>query len=90
MNLQALDAEDQATKATLEHSTNDPDIFDKHMEAYDNSKTLKTLNFLYSFIVGVLTSRLTAKLPRNKLLGILMALMSFVASRKFLKMENSK
>lgn len=90
MDIQAIDTDDEATRDTIEKDGKDLDIFDKHMKSYDNSKTLKTLNFIYSLIVGILTSRLTVRLPRNKLLGILMALMSFVVSRQFLKVEGSK
>ena len=66
-------------------STANTDIFDKHMQAYDSSKTLKTLNLIYSLIVGILTSRLASKkLPTHKLLGFFMALLSFATSRRFL------
>ena len=65
------------TNANLSQHNHEADIFDKHMEAHDKSKTLKTINLIYSLIVGILSSQLASKLPRHKLIGVLLALLSF-------------
>ena len=86
-----MDAEQFPLESTSTEVTQlDPahkDIFDKHIKAYNQSKTLKTLNLIYSLIVGILTSRLASKIPRGKIIGMVTAIISYLVSRKFLQIN---
>ena len=55
---------------------------------HNQSNTVKILNLIYSFIVGVLTGFISKKYFRyNKVIGIVMALSSYSASKKFLSTD---
>ena len=64
------------------------DVFKHHIESYDNSKTVKALNFLYSLIVSLVSNVAARKFTKyNKINGMLMGLISFILCRKFLKVD---
>lgn len=61
-------------------------IFDKQVASYNKSKTVKILNFIYSFIVGILSACVSSKYAKyHRTLGILMALMSYITGQSFLQ-----
>jgi hypothetical protein len=64
------------------------DIFKYHLESYDNSKTVKALNLLYSLIVSLVSNVATRKFTKyHKIVGLVMGLISFILCRKFLKID---
>ena len=82
--LKGIESETEGTDNT---PISKQDIFERHMNAYDRSKTVKTLNIVYSLIIGLLTSKLASKLPKSKAIGLVLAVLSYLTNRKFLKLE---
>lgn len=77
-------------KKSFELSTNvdENDIFKHHLSSYDKSKTIKILNFVYSLIVALLSSKISSKvIQRNHIVGILVGIISFILNRKFIRVE---
>lgn len=80
-------------KDSADASTNieEADIFEHHLNSYDRSKTVKVLNMIYSLIVGILSSKTTKKFFKyHRALGIALACLSYIAGRKFLKINIEK
>lgn len=78
-------------KDSADASTNieEVDIFEHHLNSYDRSKTVKVLNMIYSLIVGILSAKTTKKFFKyHRVLGIILACLSYFASRKFLKINS--
>ena len=68
--------------------TSEGDIFDRQLNSFDESKTIKILNLIYSLIAGVLSARTTRRfISQHKLVGILIAVISYAISRKFLRIN---
>lgn len=86
---QELNKEEKVHEESTEACEGGEDVFERQIKNYDASKTLKTLNFIYSMIVGVLTSSLSKNYTKyNRLIGILVSLLSYLINRKFIKIED--
>lgn len=67
-------------------AASEKDIFKHHIDRYDDSKTVKVFNLLYSLIVGLVSNVAVKSLTKySKLIGVLLGVISFIFCRKFLK-----
>ena len=67
-------------------AASEKDIFKHHIDSYDDSKTVKVFNLLYSLIVGLVSNVAVKNLTKySKLIGVLLGVISFIFCRKFLK-----
>lgn len=79
-------------KECNEASTNfdEQDIFNHHLTQYDRSKTVKVINFVNSLIVALLSGKVSSSFTSyGKIIGLLIGIISFILSRKFLRLETN-